>query len=261
MSARLLGPAFDIHGGGQDLIFPHHENELAQGAALNRPMANIWAHNGFVNVDHEKMSKSLGNFFSVKDVLKIWPGEVLRFFLVSKHYRAPIEFSEEGLRESGKALERVYRASAGAQAVLKGRESEPSREDDESVKLLELFDLAMDDDLNASQALGHVFEVVRLLNRAVDAVDVPAALGASRALETMGKQLELWRRDPDEFFESLKVGSDEEPSREEIEKLVAARNAARADKDWPEADRLRTRLTELGVALEDKAGTTVWRRI
>ncbi|MDR1546960.1 MAG: cysteine--tRNA ligase [Deltaproteobacteria bacterium] len=261
MSARLLGPIFDIHGGGQDLIFPHHENELAQAAALDRPMARIWAHNGFVNVNNEKMSKSLGNFFAVKDILKVWPAEVLRYFLVSKHYRSPIEFSEEGLRESGKALERVYRALAAAEEFLGGPDDGrvDVSSDAESVQRLVLFGQAMDDDLNASQALGHVFDLVHLLNKNLDAGARTAAAAARRTLVAMGEQLGLWRRRPADFFDSLKAGSG--PSREDIERLVAARNEARANKDWPEADRLRQELTGLGVALEDKAGQTVWRRV
>jgi cysteinyl-tRNA synthetase len=168
MSARLLGPSFDIHGGGQDLVFPHHENEMAQSAALGRPMANYWLHNGFVNINSEKMSKSLGNSFSVKDILKVFHPEVLRFFLLSSHYRGPVDFSDEAVREAGRALERVYRAVEAADACLAGPGSpappDAGEPEAEARPLAEKFLAAMDDDLNTSQALGFLFEAVHLMH-------------------------------------------------------------------------------------------------
>ncbi|MDR1109388.1 MAG: cysteine--tRNA ligase [Deltaproteobacteria bacterium] len=259
MSARLLGPGFDIHGGGQDLIFPHHENELAQSSALSRPMASIWAHNGFVNVNNEKMSKSLGNFFTVKDILGNCPGEVLRYFLVSRHYRSPLEFSDEGLWESGRALERVYRALDAAEGLLEGSGDILPLDRPEPGRFKERFDEAMNEDLNTAQALGHTFELVRLLNRQVDSGDKPAAAGALGVLRAMGRELGLWQGRPSRFFESLRPANPGSLAREEIEKLVAARDRARSGKDWAEADRLRKELSDLGVLLEDKAGQTVWR--
>jgi cysteinyl-tRNA synthetase len=257
MSARLLGPAFDIHGGGQDLIFPHHENELAQSAALNRPMANIWAHNGFVNINHEKMSKSLGNFFTVKDVLKLYHPEVLRYFLVTKHYRAPIEFSDDGLKEAGRALERIYRTLKAAEELL-GDYDGPKAQADEALELKKQFIGAMDDDLNTAQAMGYVFELVHGLNRRIDAGNKAEAAFWLSILKSLGEHLGLWQRDPTEFLASLKTPVDG-PEVEEIEKRVALRSQARANKDWAEADRLRKELSEMGVIVEDKAGQSVWR--
>jgi cysteinyl-tRNA synthetase len=260
MSARLLGASFDIHGGGQDLIFPHHENELAQSAALSRPMANIWAHNGFVNINNEKMSKSLGNFFTVKDILKIFSGEVLRFFLVSKHYRSPLEFSEEGLKESARALERIYRTLAAAEELLADFEP-PQNPIDPSIpdQLKQNFDDALNDDLNTAQALGSTFELVHILNKAITAKDKPAVYKPYTILKTMGQELGLWLKEPSVYFESLKAYSTTSLSDDEIAKRVAARNEARSRKDWAEADRLRKELADLGIILEDKAGQTIWR--
>ncbi|MGL4208141.1 MAG: cysteine--tRNA ligase, partial [Candidatus Adiutrix sp.] len=160
MSYRLLGAEFDIHGGGQDLIFPHHENELAQSGALGRPLARLWAHNGFVRLNNEKMSKSIGNFFTVKDVLKRFDGEVLRYLLVSKHYRGPLDFSDEALREAEKALERIYRALLGAEEFMGDMEVVPFKMD-MVAKPRENFKEAMDDDLNTAKAMGVVFDLVR----------------------------------------------------------------------------------------------------
>jgi cysteinyl-tRNA synthetase len=259
MSARLLGNAFDIHGGGQDLIFPHHENELAQSKALDRPMANIWAHNGFVNINNEKMSKSLGNFFTIKDILKVCPAEILRYFLVTKHYRSPIEFSDEGLKEAGKALERIYRTLAAAKEALKGERVEPTAEQAaESRQLKEKFTEAMNDDLNTAQAMGYVFDMVHLLNRHIGQGQKGEATAVCDSLMAAGEELGLWRQDPEVFFNNLQTFKGTLPAAE-IEELVAKRNEARARKDWPEADRLRQQLLDNGVILEDKAGQTTWR--
>jgi cysteinyl-tRNA synthetase len=255
MSARLLGPAFDIHGGGQDLIFPHHENELAQSAALGRPMARIWAHNGFVNINHEKMSKSLGNFFTIKDVLKLHHPEVLRYFLVSRHYRGPVEFSDDALVEAGRALERIYRTILAAGELVGDAPGTPAGEASE---LERLFGEAMDDDLNTAQAMGHVFELVRLLNRQTGAGEREAASGSLKILKGLGAQLGLWQSPPEEFFAALKAVREDDRVAE-IERLAALRTKARAERDWAEADRLRARMTELGVIVEDQAGRTTWR--
>ncbi|MDR2387250.1 MAG: cysteine--tRNA ligase [Deltaproteobacteria bacterium] len=260
MSARLLGPSFDLHGGGQDLIFPHHENELAQSAALDRPMATIWAHNGFVNINNEKMSKSLGNFFTIKDILKICSAEVLRFFLVSKHYRSPLEFSEEGLKESARALDRVYRTMAAAEELLVGYEPSANQAPLAEAQALKLnFDQALNEDLNTAQALGHSFELVRLLNKYVSSQDQASSQKALDILKAMGQELALWPKSPAQYLESLKAKAPEGLSQAEIDSRVAARNQARSRKDWAEADRLRKELADLGVILEDKAGQTSWR--
>jgi cysteinyl-tRNA synthetase len=258
MSARLLGPAFDIHGGGQDLIFPHHENELAQSAALDRPMANIWAHNGFVNINHEKMSKSLGNFFTVKDVLKLYHPEVLRYFLVSKHYRSPIEFSNDSLKEAGRALERIYRTIEAANEFLAGYDG-PLQPSEKAEELKKFFIASMNDDLNTAQAIGHVFELIHGLNRLTDSGDKPGAAAFLKVVQELGGRLGLWQQQPKDFFAGYRMPQPDGLPEEEIERRVAARSQARANKDWAEADRLRQELGTMGVIVEDKAGQTVWR--
>jgi cysteinyl-tRNA synthetase len=271
MSARLLGPAFDIHGGGQDLIFPHHENELAQSAALGRSMARIWAHNGFVNINNEKMSKSLGNFFTVKDILRKFSPDVLRFFLVSRHYRSPVEFSDEALRESGRAMERLCRAMilAGDLMAGHGPDSKPEArkgpEEREAREAAAAFGVrfreAMDDDLNTAQAVGVLFELVHRLNKAADEGQAILASALLTAVGAMAGQLGLSLEDPRAALSRLAGPLPAEgPPPEEIEAMVAARNAARARKDWAEADRLRLELSRMGIVLEDKAGQTAWRR-
>ena len=258
MSFRLLGAEFDIHGGGQDLIFPHHENELAQSGALDRPMARFWTHNGFVRLNNEKMSKSLGNFFTVKDVLKKFDGEVLRYLLVSKHYRGPLDFSDEALKEAEKALERIYRALDAADEFMGDQEMlafNMCQVDDYRQK----FNEAMDDDLNTAKALGVVFDLVRAMNKAVTSGNLQEVAANYACLKIMGDELNLWQREPKEFFRALGDTREVALSAEEIESLIAARNEARASKNWGEADRIRNELADKGVILEDKAGVTTWK--
>jgi cysteinyl-tRNA synthetase len=268
MCARLLGDRFDIHGGGQDLVFPHHENEIAQSAALGRSMANLWVHNGFVNINNEKMSKSLGNSFNIKDIFKLSPPETLRFFLLSVHYRGPIDFSEEALAESSRALERIYRTLDAAYTFLGlpgdspeiARSAVSSRETKEQ---LILFGGAMDDDLNTSKALGHLFDTIRLINRRVTEGDREAALSLIVGILEMGDVLGLKFRDPKGFFaalEAIKIQkAGKEVSRELIDREIARRNKARASRDFATADTIRKELLDLGVTLEDRGGETTWR--
>ncbi|MEW6263447.1 MAG: cysteine--tRNA ligase [Thermodesulfobacteriota bacterium] len=275
MSRRLLGDEFDIHGGGHDLIFPHHENELAQSAALGRKFAHYWMHNGFVRVDNQKMSKSLKNFFTVKEVLAGCDPEVLRLFLLSKHYRGPIEFSEEGLAETRRSLDRAYQALRGA------AESSPGMIDDtdgrDTAAVWTGFVEAMNDDLNTARALGCLFEAVKELNRLVDQgrLDGPDSTGIGRWRSTitgMGRILGLLDRDPEEWFSRgvTSGGKAEEKAsspetggdgltREKIEALIQLRAEARRKKDWAEADRIRGELKARGVVLEDAGGQTRWR--
>ncbi len=258
MSERLLGAEFDIHGGGQDLIFPHHENELAQSGALDRPMARFWVHNGFVRLNNEKMSKSIGNFFTVKEVLKKFDSEVLRYVLVSKHYRGPLDFSDDAMREAEKALERLYRALEAAEELMGDCETLAFK-----MSLIEdyraNFTAAMDDDLNTAKALGIVFDLVRLLNKAAAAQNLEETTAYYAAIKMMGETLGLWQRTPTEFFEALAALKQTALTPEEIEKMIADRLEARAAKNWAEADRIRTELATQGVVLEDKAGVTTWK--
>ncbi|UQZ91291.1 cysteine--tRNA ligase [Deltaproteobacteria bacterium Smac51] len=258
MSHRLLGAEFDIHGGGQDLIFPHHENELAQSGALDRPMARVWTHNGFVRLNNEKMSKSLGNFFTVKDVLKKFDGEVLRYLLVSKHYRGPLDFSDEALKEAEKALERIYRALAAAEEAM-GDNDMLAFNMNLVADYREKFKEAMDDDLNTAKALGVMFDLVRALNKSASAGNLEEVAAYYAALKIMGDELGLLGRCPADFFADLASHKEVEMTAEEIEKMITARTEARAAKNWAEADRVRDELASRGVVLEDKAGVTTWK--
>jgi len=260
MTHEYLGLTFDIHGGGHDLIFPHHENEIAQAGALGRPFARYWLHNGFVRVNHEKMSKSLKNFFTVKEVLAVYHPEVLRYFLLSKHYRGPVDFSDEALREAGRSLDRVYRALQEAGDI--GNVQAASGRETEKIRLL--FKEAMDDDLNTARALGHVFEAVRELNRLLETqreAESGVILEWASAIVEMGNVLGILTREPADYFQSqtalrlARTGL----LPDQIEEMVRARSEARARKDWAEADRLRDALKARGILLEDAGGQTSWR--
>src|SRR5580704_9549254 len=229
MSTSLLGSYFDLHGGGEDLKFPHHENEIAQScAACDAPFVHVWMHNGFVNIDEEKMSKSLGNFFTVRDVLKtLRDPEVLRFFLLSSHYRGPINYSAAQLAQADETLAGLYRALKGARAG-----GLPAGGD-----TLEAFRAAMDDDFNTPDAMAVMQGVARELNGAKAAGDSARISAAAAALLTMGKSLGLLQQDPDAY---LKRGQGSTGLTDaEIEELITARNVARARKDFRESDRIR----------------------
>ncbi|MDR1607603.1 MAG: cysteine--tRNA ligase [Deltaproteobacteria bacterium] len=254
MSYRLLGASFDIHGGGNDLIFPHHENELAQALALGRPMASVWAHNGFVTIDKAKMSKSGGNARNVKDILKIYPPEVARYFLLSHQYRMPINYTEDSLLDSWRALERIYRTLALEFEPLKSDALEPL----EVMKGRVRFAEAMDDDLNTAAALGVVFDMAHALNRVAQEGQGQLASHYRQAILDFGQIFALWQDRPETFLE-LKKPSSSQVEKELVESIIERRVKARNQKDWAEADRLRQELTDLGVILEDKAGQTTWR--
>jgi cysteinyl-tRNA synthetase len=259
MSTSLLGDYFDLHGGGLDLKFPHHENEIAQScAACGAPFVNIWMHNGFVRIDDEKMSKSLGNFFTVRDVLKtLRDPEVLRFFLLSSHYRGPINYSAEQLAQADETLLGLYRslkgvASGGPLSVR------PLAEADHQAARIR-FQAAMDDDFNTPEALGVMQGVARDLNSAKAAGALAEAQGAAAALLSMGKTLGILQQDPDVYLKRGIGGPT--ATDQEIEDLLAKRRAARAARDFKESDRIRDQLAAAGIVLEDKAGgITEWRR-
>ena len=249
MSTCNLGTTFDIHGGGSDLLFPHHENEVAQSeAATGKKFVHYWMHNGPVRVDDEKMSKSLGNFFTVREVLRQYPAEVIRYFLISSHYRSAINYSRENLDGAYSALERIYNAMKGLDigtvAPLAGSEFERK------------FRAAMDDDFNTPEALGVLFELVRELNRQRDE-DPAKALALAALLKDLGGILGILQLDPADF---LRQGADENVDPARVEELIAQRNRARAERNWAEADRIRDELKDMHVVLEDrKDGSTGWR--
>ena len=246
MSTCCLGDTFDIHGGGPDLVFPHHENEIAQSeAATGKPYAMSWMHAGAVRVDGEKMSKSLGNFFTIRDVLKKYHPEVVRYLLVASHYRSPINYSEDNLREARGALERFYRALKGLPEVpVKGGEEFVAR-----------FGKAMDDDFNTPEACAVLFEMAREVNRLKES-DPAAAAGLGARLREQAAVLGLLQLDADKFLHAGVVGKVDEA---QVEALIEARLQARADKNWAESDRIRDQLADMGVVLEDSKGVTTWR--
>ena len=250
MSTQLLGSYFDIHGGGEDLKFPHHENEIAQScAACGTPFVHVWMHNGFVRVNDEKMSKSLGNFFTVREVLKtLRHPEVLRFFLLSSHYRGPINYSAAQLAQADETLLGLYRAlkDAGASGAVDAAWFARFRE-------------AMDDDFNTPEALAAMQGVARELNQAKAAGNAPKMAAAAATLRAMSGVLGVLQQDPDVYLKRS-IG-DQAMSDADVESLLAARRAARSAKNFAESDRIREQLTAAGILLEDKAGgVTQWRR-
>ncbi len=264
MSIALLGAHFDIHGGGMDLKFPHHENEIAQScAATGERFAEIWMHNGFVNVDNEKMSKSLGNFFTVREVLpKLRHPEVLRYFVISSHYRGPINYSPEQLEQADAALQRIYLA-------LRGLSDAAPAESYHTAKFREV----MDDDFNTPEALAVLQTLTREINSAKDAGDERRASALGAELKSLANVLGLATVSPEQWLRQPKGGAPagaetassggpaSGPDDAGIERRIEARTAARKAKHWAESDRIRDELAALGVILEDKPdGRTVWRR-
>ncbi|MCY1327129.1 Cysteine--tRNA ligase [compost metagenome] len=246
MSTCCLGETFDIHGGGPDLVFPHHENEIAQSeAATGKLYAKAWMHAGAVRVDGEKMSKSLGNFFTIREVLEKYHPEVVRYLLVSSHYRSPINYSEDSLKEARGALERFYHALRGLPSVAPaGGEA-----------FVERFGAAMDDDFNTPEAVAVLFELAREVNRLRDS-DAQAAAGLAARLKELGALLGVLQLEPDAF---LQAGAEGKIDAAEVEALIQARLEARAAKNWDESDRIRDQLSAMGVVLEDGKGGTTWR--
>jgi len=263
MSREHLGETFDIHGGGMDLIFPHHENEVAQSeAAFGKPLAVYWMHNGFVNINQEKMSKSLGNFLTVREILKTYHPEAVRLFLLSKHYRSPIDFTPEALQEATAALDRAYNVLLRMETTLEER-PEPETA---TGNFWKRFCESMDDDFNTAQALGVLFEAVRHGNRMLDGATgfragKEAAQGRGEIL-SMGAVLGLFGEPPAHYFEhktSQAVG-DAAIDVGEVERLVAQRTEARKARDWKAADAIRDRLASMGIRVEDAGGGTVWKK-
>ncbi len=246
MNHKHLGEHFDIHGGGSDLIFPHHENEVAQSCcAFDTPYVNTWMHTGMVQVNDEKMSKSLGNFFTLRDVLAEHDAEILRFFLMSAHYRSQLSYSQDNIDQAKSALERLYTSLRGVDVN--------SVTDLSYGGYLERFEAAMNDDLNVPEAYSVLFDLARDLNKQKENAEEAGKLAA--VLKGIGGILGFLQRDPEAFLQS---GGDDDAA--EIEALIKARNDARAAKDWGAADDARDKLTAMGIVLEDGASGTTWRR-
>ena len=247
MSAKHLGAHFDIHGGGSDLQFPHHENEIAQSTcAHGHKYVNTWIHTGMVQVDKEKMSKSLGNFFTVKEVLAQYNAEAVRYFLLSSQYRSQLNYSKENLEQAHAALGRLYNAL---------RDITPATQVDLNNDYVTRFKAAMDDDFNTPEALPVLFELAREVNR-FKTTEPGKAAELAAVLQTLAGVLGILQGDAEAFLKS--GASDDEEG--QIEALIAKRNAARAAKDWAAADAARAELTALGIVLEDKNGVTSWRK-
>jgi len=248
MSTEALGNNFDIHGGGSDLLFPHHENEIAQSqCATGCKFANFWMHNGPLRVDNEKMSKSLDNFFTVREVLKSYSPEVIRYLLISSHYRSPINYSEQSLQQSAKALERVY-------IGLKGLELKSAKSLTNSRYERAYFE-AMDDDFNTPEALGILFEMVAEINK-IRSTNFDLACQLGKLLLRLGNFLGILNLSPEEF---LRGEDDLNINRSEIDNLIQERETARAVKNWQRADEIRDQLLKMKVVVEDNASGSDWR--
>ncbi|CAI1760325.1 Cysteine--tRNA ligase [Serratia quinivorans] len=249
MNCKQLGTHFDIHGGGSDLMFPHHENEIAQSScAHDGPYVNYWMHSGMVMIDKEKMSKSLDNFFTIRDVLGYYDAETVRYFLMSGHYRSQLNYSEENLKQARTALERLYTALRGTDV-----NAQPAGGDVFEARFRE----AMDDDFNTPEAYSALFDLAREVNR-LKAEDLTAANGLAAELRKLAKVLGLLQQEPELFLQGGAQADDGEVA--EIEALIKQRNDARKAKDWALADAARDRLNEMNIVLEDGPQGTTWRR-
>lgn len=264
MSSSYLGQTFDIHGGGKDLIFPHHENEIAQSeASTGKPFAKYWVHNGFVNIDKEKMSKSLGNFLLIRDVLKSYHAETVRLFLLSNHYRSPVDFTDKALDEAGSALDKIYALLDRVATDVPGAGDEA----DQPNQYWQRFQTAMNDDFNTAQGIGVLFEAVRTVNRLLDeskgklsANTLNAVHAAVSEIQRMGVTLGILAESPAEYFDRKKAqaltGKNISPA--EIETMIQERQIAREEKNWAKADQIRDRLAALNVIIKDSPVGTTW---
>lgn len=280
MSQGYLGGTFDIHGGGEDLIFPHHENEIAQSeGATGKPLANYWIHNGFVRINSEKMSKSLGNIFTISDILNNYHPEVLRLFMLQSHYKSPVDFSESALAEARTGMDRLYSTLLAIKDILKDCDdfsgitiNDLSGKDrniaDTLMALPDKFVDVMDDDFGTPRAIGHIFDVVRLINgylgdKTLSSIATTCFIlhMAQKNIQEIGRVLGLFLEEPDDYF---RQDRDRESRRrglevEEIDRLIEERWAARQAKNWKRADEIRDLLAEKKIILKDTATVTTWK--
>lgn len=265
MSSEYLGKSFDIHGGGKDLIFPHHENEIAQSeGAFEKTFAKYWVHNGFVNIDQEKMSKSLGNFLMIKDILELYHPEVIRFFLLSKHYRSPVDYSDKAMDEARTGLDKIYGLLLRIENILKNDSTQKLHLPGDYWKR---FCEAMDDDFNTARGIGILFDAVRNLNRLLDeeknlSLEIKQALTTGRNdILKMGSILGIFYESPAIYFEKMQARAIHAQSidPEMVEEMINQRYEARKAKDWEKADRIRQQLSEMNIILEDRSDGTAWK--
>ena len=289
MSMKYLGETFDIHGGGKDLVFPHHENEIAQSeGATGKPFARYWIHNGFININKEKMSKSLGNILTIKEVLKKWHPEVLRLFFLSSHYRSPLDYTEEGLKEAKAGLDRFYSTLKAVQDELKRPAQPPSQSRPSPLRgegaggggavlaqcaqavesFQARFEEAMDDDFNTAQSMGYLFDLQTHLNslltlskgRPTEEILSILKKGADHFTK-VGSIFGLFREDPENYLDAQKKAGLKKLNltEEEVLKLIEERNAARKEKNWKRSDEIRNELLNKGIVLEDTPSGTNWK--
>ncbi len=257
MVNKYLGETIDIHSGGKDLIFPHHENEIAQSEALSgKPFANYWMHNGFINIDNEKMSKSKGNFFTVRDIVKEFDYQVIRFFMLSAHYRSPINFSKDLVTQSKTGLERIINTVKNLTFIMENAQNELMNDEEKKIyegflTYKDKFIEAMDDDLNTADAISHIFSLVREVNSKVNGES-----GSSKELTE--KAISLIKELTDVL--GIEYNSEEDELSKEVEALIEKRQEARKNKDFALADEIRDKLTDMGIILEDTRQGVKWRR-
>lgn len=258
MVNKFLGETIDIHSGGQDLIFPHHENEIAQSECANgKPFANYWMHNGYININNQKMSKSLGNFFTVRDILKDYDGEVIRFFMLSAHYRNPINFADTLMEQAKSAIDRVYTCIDNLKFLLEKGEDRALTETEEFYdkrldECRQKFVDAMDDDLNTADAIAAIFDIVYAANTELSQEEKNAKSVVKKTLDMideLGAVLGLFQKSQDKSIDS------------EIEELIEQRNKARAEKDWASADAIRNKLKAMNIELKDTPMGVKWSYI
>ena len=257
MSCKYLGQPFDIHGGGRDLMFPHHENEIAQSeGAFNLPLARYWMHNGLLTVNGEKMSKSLGNYFTIEEILLEHDSVAVRQLFLASHYRSPGDFSKEALQEAGRAADRIYETIERIGSSGINRQNRVA-----DASLLADFRHEMDDDFNTPRALALIFDEVRSLNRLLDAKQNDGIAERAAALETACEALGLLQDGPQAFFNRKKARwlRQQGFTEAEVQKAIAARDRARIEKNWQEADRIRNELLAKGIVVEDTRGGTTWK--
>ena len=271
MSTEYLGHTIDIHGGGKDLIFPHHENEIAQSeGASGKPFVKYWIHNGFVNINHEKMSKSLGNFLIIKDVIKAFHPEAIRLFLLSNHYRSPIDFTEQVMIEASGGLDKNYAflERAGSATTSRIDKEEDRWGEMASGDTLKAFSEAMDDDFNTAKGIGVLFDAIRKGNRLLDSADDELSEETYRSVQSIrtdllkaGQILGILYEDPAIYFDTKRSQSLHQESIDPslVEKLIADRENARVERQWDRADEIRAELDAMNIILEDRPEGTIWK--